>query len=423
MQTFNRRKFIQSAGIIGATSLMSPMRVFGAAPKRKIAIVGTGGRGIGMYGTSVIAAYSDILEFVGLCDTNPGRVAYAKQELALVEAQVAATAGDTSDESRLKIAEARAKVEAEIANASLEKTRYLRQEAMLNAQLAETEKKEQEDLYNKRIDDANDLAKLNQELTLLRIKDEREVAVKRMEYDKEAALASVASATNAAEQRLAIEQIYGEKLLALKSQFAAEDQKMAAEQAKIAEDQKQKDKELAITEHEEKIQRVNDLASTTMAALDAVSSFQQAAMNRELAAAGDNEAKKDEIRKKYAKKEKQLAVVKAIIGTALAVVNALQTQPIWLGIAMSAVAAAAGAAEIATIKSTPLAKGGLAYGETFATIGEYAGARSNPEVIAPLDKLKSILGSPFRGGEVKFVIEQDTLVGILGNANNKNIYF
>lgn len=79
MQTFNRRKFIQSAGIIGATSLMSPMRVFGAAPKRKIAIVGTGGRGIGMYGTSVIAAYSDILEFVGLCDTNPGRVAYAKQ--------------------------------------------------------------------------------------------------------------------------------------------------------------------------------------------------------------------------------------------------------------------------------------------------------------------------------------------------------
>ena len=351
------------------------------------------------------------------------KIAYAKQELALIEAQIAATAGDTSDESRLKIAEARAKVEAEIANASLEKTRYLRQEAMLTAQLAETEKKEQEALYQKELSDANDLAKLNQELTLLRIKDEREVAVKRMEYDKEAALASVASATNAAEQRLAIEQIYGEKLLALKAQFAAEDQKMEAEQAKIAEDNKQKEKELAIAEHEEKIQRINDVASTTMAALDAVSSFQQAAMNKELAAAGDNEAKKDEIRKKYAKKEKQLAVVKAIIGTALAVVNALQTQPIWLGIAMAAVAAAAGAAEIATIKSTPLAKGGLAYGETFATVGEYANARSNPEVIAPLDKLKSMLGNPFREGQVKFVIEQDQLVGILTNANNKQIYF
>jgi predicted dehydrogenase len=32
-----------------------------------------------MWGTSVKAEYDDILEFVGLCDINPGRVAYAKQ--------------------------------------------------------------------------------------------------------------------------------------------------------------------------------------------------------------------------------------------------------------------------------------------------------------------------------------------------------
>lgn len=38
-----------------------------------------------------------------------------------------------------------------------------------------------------------------------------------------------------------------------------------------------------------------------------------------------------------------------------------------------------------------LAKGGLAYGPTKAVIGEYAGAKSNPEVVAPLSKLKEML--------------------------------
>jgi len=38
------------------------------------------------------------------------------------------------------------------------------------------------------------------------------------------------------------------------------------------------------------------------------------------------------------------------------------------------------------------ASGGLAYGPTLGLMGEYAGASSNPEVIAPLSKLKSLLG-------------------------------
>ena len=40
-----------------------------------------------------------------------------------------------------------------------------------------------------------------------------------------------------------------------------------------------------------------------------------------------------------------------------------------------------------------MAGGGLVYGDTLARVGEYSGASSNPEVIAPLDKLKSIMGS------------------------------
>lgn len=39
------------------------------------------------------------------------------------------------------------------------------------------------------------------------------------------------------------------------------------------------------------------------------------------------------------------------------------------------------------------ADGGIVYGNTLAQVGEYPGARSNPEVIAPLNKLKDIIGN------------------------------
>ena len=38
------------------------------------------------------------------------------------------------------------------------------------------------------------------------------------------------------------------------------------------------------------------------------------------------------------------------------------------------------------------ANGGIVYGPTMGIMGEYAGARSNPEVIAPLSKLKDMIG-------------------------------
>ena len=41
----------------------------------------------------------------------------------------------------------------------------------------------------------------------------------------------------------------------------------------------------------------------------------------------------------------------------------------------------------------PFAKGGIVSGPTQALIGEYSGARSNPEVVAPLNRLKSMLGN------------------------------
>jgi len=73
--------------------------------------------------------------------------------------------------------------------------------------------------------------------------------------------------------------------------------------------------------------------------------------------------------------------------------------PIALGIA-SAAGAGAGALFnklVGAVKAPKLAKGGLAFGPTMAVVGDNVGARSNPEVIAPLDKLQSMLGGSMGG--------------------------
>ena len=61
---------------------------------------------------------------------------------------------------------------------------------------------------------------------------------------------------------------------------------------------------------------------------------------------------------------------------------------------LMALGAALGAAQIATIAAAPIpmAKGGILTGPTNILAGEYMGARNNPEIIAPLDKLKNLIG-------------------------------
>ena len=53
------------------------------------------------------------------------------------------------------------------------------------------------------------------------------------------------------------------------------------------------------------------------------------------------------------------------------------------------------------IKVPAMAEGGIVSGNTLVQVGEYAGAASNPEVIAPLDKLRSMLGNSSNGGAVE----------------------
>lgn len=70
-------------------------------------------------------------------------------------------------------------------------------------------------------------------------------------------------------------------------------------------------------------------------------------------------------------------------------------------------------------KVPAFADGGIVYGPTMGLMGEYPGASSNPEVIAPLSKLQSMIGGGGMGGEVQFRIEGTTLVGVLANQRSK----
>lgn len=84
------------------------------------------------------------------------------------------------------------------------------------------------------------------------------------------------------------------------------------------------------------------------------------------------------------------------------------------GIAAGFVSAAT--AMVEAVGVMPFANGGVVSGPTLALVGEYAGASNNPEVIAPLDKLRSMIqprGSI--GGNVRFEIEGRKLVGVISN--------
>lgn len=85
-----------------------------------------------------------------------------------------------------------------------------------------------------------------------------------------------------------------------------------------------------------------------------------------------------------------------------------------------ALAVAAIASFIAAMASVPkFAQGGLAYGPTFGLFGEYAGASHNPEVVAPLDKLRNMLRDTGSGaGTVDFRIKGRDLYGVLSNEGN-----
>jgi hypothetical protein len=115
------------------------------------------------------------------------------------------------------------------------------------------------------------------------------------------------------------------------------------------------------------------------------------------------------------------ALKQMVIRFAAAIAAALTLNILTGGAVMQAGKAAGGKGFGALLKGgkslgigglTPFANGGIVSGPTPALVGEYTGARTNPEVIAPLSKLQNMMG-----GNVTFTISGDNLVGTLNRAN------
>lgn len=105
---------------------------------------------------------------------------------------------------------------------------------------------------------------------------------------------------------------------------------------------------------------------------------------------------------------KQVIVTAALFeGIAEAMATAI-TNP-WL-LAAAGIALIAGGAAIKQLaQPKKMASGGVAYGTTFAMVGEYAGANHNPEIVAPLNKMLDLLIPPINVSVAKAVSTNNTL--------------
>lgn len=98
-------------------------------------------------------------------------------------------------------------------------------------------------------------------------------------------------------------------------------------------------------------------------------------------------------------------------GAMSAVANIPYVGPILAIAALASIVAAA-----ATLPK--FAEGGLAYGPTLGIFGEYPGAANNPEVVAPLNKLRDIIEPASDGfGVVEFHIRGRDLLGLARKIN------
>lgn len=77
----SRRKFLTSISMLAAAGYTLPAWGFGLAAnkKLKVALIGTGIRGVTFWGKRLVDEYSDVLEFVGLSDINEGRLKFAQK--------------------------------------------------------------------------------------------------------------------------------------------------------------------------------------------------------------------------------------------------------------------------------------------------------------------------------------------------------
>ena len=167
------------------------------------------------------------------------------------------------------------------------------------------------------------------------------------------------------------------------------------------------------------IEALNEEKEAKLKALDEIGLSEESKQRQRASIAAKYDRKIAAMKSKQARADKAAAIAAAISQTAVAIASVLD-KPFLIP-----VVAALGAAQVATIAAQPIPKfanGGIVSGRTLAEVGEYGSAsRGNPEVIAPLDKLRSILADT-QGGNVsgEFRLRGDDLVVAVEQANRRS---
>jgi hypothetical protein len=120
---------------------------------------------------------------------------------------------------------------------------------------------------------------------------------------------------------------------------------------------------------------------------------------------------------------KSLIEYATLVGIATALFADPLTWPVALAVGVAAVAAGAFLKSKLTKKDkgsvSQFANGGIISGPTMGLMGEYPGAKSNPEVVAPLDKLKGLIGAS-GGGTLEARISGNDLLILMNKAQRNN---
>jgi len=86
IRQMTRRDFIGSSSVLGAGAILasSPLGfAMEGIRKKRVALVGTGIRGVTFWGQYIQENHADVVEFAGLCDVNPGRLAFGKSHIGV----------------------------------------------------------------------------------------------------------------------------------------------------------------------------------------------------------------------------------------------------------------------------------------------------------------------------------------------------
>lgn len=134
----------------------------------------------------------------------------------------------------------------------------------------------------------------------------------------------------------------------------------------------------------------------------------------------DTATKRKVLLREQAKQQRTVSLMQAAVAGGLAIVQAFASGP-GIGVILGLIMTGLVAAQIASIASQPLpalAQGGLASAPTMALVGDNPNARIDPEVIAPLSKLKDMMfgGGDTGGGQLSAVVRGDDLLFVLDRA-------